>query len=82
MSRHLDGSPKPVTPLWYIPAAWVRIQCGCGHATAVQVGDLMAAGIHRDTRCYQVLGRLRCSNCGERPAQADVAWKAGLPGGP
>jgi hypothetical protein len=81
LSKHLDGSPKPVTPLWYVATAWLRIRCACGHATSVQLSDLIARGINRETRCYEVIGRLRCTECGERPAEADVGWERGLPGG-
>ena len=63
MSRHLDSSLKPVSPIYYVATAWLRVRCVCGHATSLPVSDLIAAGIPRETRCYQVIDRLRCSDC-------------------
>ena len=79
MSRHLDGSPKPVDPLWYRRHDGVlRAWCRCGHHAEVRLVEVERR--HRlspDMRVYQVVERLRCSRCGQRPRYAEVV-RSGL----
>lgn len=74
MSKHLDGSPQPVDPLWYRRHHGVlRAWCRCGHHAEVRLVELERR--HRlssNIRVYQVIERLRCSHCGQRPRFADV----------
>ncbi len=52
MPRHLDSSPKPISSIYYVATAWLRVRCVCGHATSLQPSDLMATGSPRETRYY------------------------------
>jgi hypothetical protein len=79
MSRHLDGSPKPVAPLWYVHWAWLRVRCRCGHSASIRIAELLASGVRRDMRCYEMIDRLRCSACGGREVLADMADRPGVP---
>jgi hypothetical protein len=80
MSRHLDGSPKPVDPLFYRWGWWVRASCGCGHAGLVSVAAAARRhGLARDERLYALIARMRCSACGCRPP-ASVALGASARG--
>jgi hypothetical protein len=73
MSRHLDGSPQPVDPVWYRERDYLHLACGCGHKAALQIGPLARRhGLATDTRLYQLVARLRCSWCGARTGTVDV----------
>lgn len=73
MSRHLDGTPQPVDPLWYRRLDYLHLGCACGHRAAVQIGLLARRhGLAHDARLYQLIARLRCSRCGTRPNAMDV----------
>lgn len=67
------SSPKPVDPIWYQPGAWLNIQCGCGRNENYSLRDF--ARLHRLNKnmlLHQLIERLRCIKCGERPRFADV----------
>jgi len=73
MSRHLDGSPQPVAPLWYVRWAWLRIRCQCGRYHEERLADVIERhGLDTQMRCYELVARLRCRACGERPRSADI----------
>jgi hypothetical protein len=73
MSRHLNGSPQPVDPVWYRERDYLHLACGCGHKAALQVGPLAYRhGLASNTRLYQLVDLLRCSRCGARPSGVDV----------
>lgn len=65
--------PKPVDPIWYRQGCYLRIQCACGRRIIAPLGEF--ARSHRisfDTRVYELIARLRCSQCGGKP-YADVS---------
>lgn len=73
MSRHLDGSPQPVDPVWYRKWEYLHLACGCGHKAALQIGPLARRhGLATDTRLYQLVDLMRCSRCGAKPAAVEV----------
>lgn len=73
MSKHLDGSPKPVDPVWYRRLEYLHLSCPCGRRVALQIGPLARShGLASDTRLYQLVARLRCGQCGAPPSTVDV----------
>lgn len=62
------GRPKPVDPLWYRRRHSIRAVCGCGRTVFIPVEALIQQGIPAGTYLYQVISRLRCSECGARPS--------------
>jgi hypothetical protein len=48
---------------------WLEIRCGCGATTAYPL-RLMAGEQPRNPTLSEVLPRLRCKRCGERPTAA------------
>ena len=73
MSRHLDGSPQPVDPVWYRQFDYLHLGCACGHRAALQIGPLARRhGMVRETNMYLVIGRMTCSRCGARPSTVAV----------
>lgn len=73
MSRHLDGSPQPVDPVWYRRLDYLHLTCGCGHRAALQIGALaQSRGLASDTRLFQIVDRMRCSQCGAGPSAVEV----------
>lgn len=73
MSKHLDGSPQPVDPVWYRRRQQFKLACRCGHAALMPIGALAGRhGISGETRLWQIIERLRCSRCGAAPSQVDV----------
>ncbi len=83
MSRHLDGSPQPVAPLYYVSRAHFRANCACGRSASIPVGKVWAFEMERLIRqglpawrakreagamkCWEIIERMRCSACGRRP---------------
>ena len=66
-------SPKPVDPIWYQTNAFLRIDCRCRRSVTYPLGDF--ARVHRlpsSMALYELIDRLRCENCGERPSSAKV----------
>ncbi|KHL58042.1 hypothetical protein XEUV354_21725 [Xanthomonas euvesicatoria] len=64
--------PKPVDPIWYRRNCYLRMACNCGRRVVVQVGEF--ADTHQvpaNLLLHDLVQRLRCSSCGDRPA-ADV----------
>jgi hypothetical protein len=73
VSRHLDGSPKPVDPVWYREREYLHLGCICGRRVALQIGPMARRhGLANDTRLYELVARLRCSRCGTRHPAVDV----------
>jgi hypothetical protein len=73
MSRHLDGSPQPVDPVWYREREYLHLGCPCGHRASLQIGPLARRhGMPSNARLYQLIDRLRCSQCGAAPSAVDV----------
>ena len=67
-------SPKPVDPIAYQPHAFLRISCRCGRREIYALGDF--ARVHRlpgDLKLYELIKRLRCKICRERPFGATVS---------
>ena len=70
-------SPKPVDPVSYQPHGYLRIHCRCGRRATYPLRDF--ATFHRlrgDMKLYELIARLRCEICGERPTSADVTRHA------
>ena len=66
--------PQPVDPLSYRMDAFLRIRCVCYRSLILPLGDL--ARMHRlpgNLCLYQLIKRLRCSECGARPTDVDVS---------
>lgn len=66
--------PQPVDPLSYRMDAYLRIRCTCGRSLILPLGDL--ARMHRlpgNLRMYEIIKRLRCTQCGARPVDVDVS---------
>jgi hypothetical protein len=73
MSRHLDGSPKPVDYIWHRRTWWLRLTCTCGRAALLPIGQTARlAGLPETARLYQLIDRLRCADCGGRPTRVEV----------
>jgi hypothetical protein len=67
MSRHLDGSPKPVDPIWYRQHETLHVRCRCGHQASGTIGRIaLKAGMGGQERLWRLVERLRCSRCGAR----------------
>ncbi|WP_374406493.1 hypothetical protein [Pelagerythrobacter sp.] len=67
-------SPKPVDPVFYQPNAYLRIHCRCGRRATYPVRDF--ARFHRlpaTLQFYELIKRLRCEICRQRPISADVS---------
>lgn len=68
------AAPKPVDPLWYQPNGILTIRCRCGRVEVERLSDFTARHrLDKGTKIYEVIRRLRCRYCGERPAFAEVA---------
>jgi hypothetical protein len=66
--------PQPVDPLWYRMDAFLRIRCACNRSLILPLGDLARLyRLPRNLCMYEIIGRLRCSECGARPTFADVS---------
>lgn len=73
MSRHLDGSPQPVDPVWYREQEYLHLGCSCGRRVALQIGPLARRhGLGSNAKLYKLVDLLRCSQCGARPSAVDV----------
>jgi hypothetical protein len=72
-------SPKPIDPIWYQPNAFLRIECRCGRREAYALREF--ASYHRLSDrllLYELIARLRCETCKQRPAFAEVTrWPSG-----
>jgi hypothetical protein len=67
------GRPKPVDPLWYRFGWHLHVCCLCGHAARVELQDFAAwHALPASLRLYQLMERLRCSACGQRPIVAEL----------
>ena len=67
MSRHMDGSPQPVDPIWYRRHERLYVRCRCGHSASGVIGRVARhAGMSEHERLWQMVERLRCSKCGAR----------------
>lgn len=72
------GRPKPVDPLSWLRGCYLRVSCGCGHSVVREVSGFAGAlGLPGDMMAYQLIDRLRCSQCGARPIMAKVAGRRG-----
>ncbi|GBH32980.1 MULTISPECIES: hypothetical protein [Sphingobium] len=65
--------PKPIDPIWYRQGCYLRIHCACGRRVVAPLGDFARSRrISFDTRIYELIARLRCSQCRRKP-YADVS---------
>ena len=72
------GRPKPVDPLFYLHGCYLKVRCGCGHSVTREMSDFAAdRGLPGRLLAYQLIERLRCSQCGAKPASADVVQRRG-----
>ncbi|WP_338445969.1 hypothetical protein V5F89_12540 [Pelagerythrobacter marensis] len=68
------SSPKPIDPIAFQPHAYLRIHCRCGRRATYPVREFTR--FHRlpgTMKFYELIARLRCEICGERPSSADVS---------
>jgi hypothetical protein len=73
MPCRLDGSPRPTDPIWYRQHETLRIRCRCGHHASALVGLLAArSGLSGQQRLWELIERLRCSQCGARHPEAEI----------
>lgn len=66
--------PQPADPLWYRRGWFYRIECRCRRKVILPMDDVTR--FHRlpsKMLVYDVIRRLRCSECGNRPGFADIA---------
>ncbi len=71
------GRPKPVDPLWYRFGWRLQARCLCGHAASEELQAFAPKrGLPVSTRLYQVMDRLRCSACGQRPIVAELVSRS------
>lgn len=69
--------PQPVDPLWYRKHHFLRITCKCARKVILPLDDVVRLyRVPQDHRVYQVIDRLRCSSCGERPDFVDLSKRA------
>ena len=74
MSKHLDGSPQPVDPIWYRHREWLHLGCTCGHRAALPIGETARRhGFSGHHRLYQLVDRMRCGECGAPPVSIAVS---------
>lgn len=60
--------PKPIDPVWYRRTCYIRLSCACGRTLVEQLGDFARARHISDrVRIYQILDRMKCSACGQKP---------------
>ncbi|AMK20720.1 hypothetical protein K663_21818 (plasmid) [Sphingobium sp. MI1205] len=70
--------PKPVDPIWYRQSCYLRIHCACGRHVAVPLGEFARSRrISFDTRIYELIARLRCSQCRRKPHADVTRYRAG-----
>lgn len=62
------GRPRPIDPLWYRRRHSIWAVCGCGRAVLIPIEELIRQGVPASTYLYQVISRLRCTECGARPS--------------
>ena len=63
--------PKPIDPIWYRQGCYLRIHCACGRRVVAPLGDFARSRrISFDTRIYELIARLRCSQCRRKPVPA------------
>lgn len=68
------GRPKPVDPLFWLHGRYLRAVCACGHNLSMEVSTFAAlAGLPKNMLAHQLIDRLKCSKCGQRPKRAWVA---------
>ena len=61
--------PKPIDPIWYRQGCY----CACGRRVVAPLGDFARSRrISFDTRIYELIARLRSSQCRRKP-YADVS---------
>lgn len=72
-----DYTPQPVDPLRYRKNHCLRITCKCSRKVSLPLDDVVRLyRVPQDHRVHQVIDRLRCSSCGERPVFVDLAKRA------
>lgn len=70
------GQPKPIDSLRQLAGCWLRAHCACGHRISREV-QAFAIEHHLapELQAYQVIDRLRCSQCGAKAAGADISTR-------
>lgn len=66
------GRPKPIDPLWYRRGYSIRASCECGRIGLLPIAGLLETGYPPTTYLYEIVGRLRCQECGGEPRSVDV----------
>lgn len=65
--------PKPVDPIRYQPNGRLRIECGCGRIAVFKLSAFAEARqLDGSMRVHEMIARLRCATCGNRPKFAEV----------
>ena len=73
MSKHLDGRPKLVNPVWYRKQEWLHLACRCRHRAPLHIGALaLQHELASTVRLYQVVERMGCHRCGRKPVGVEV----------
>ena len=73
MSRHLDGSPKPVDRLSSRRGEWLHLSCQCGPGAALQNGALeLQHEVELEMRLDRVIARMRFRLGGAKPIGIEV----------
>lgn len=73
MSHALTAPPCPETPIYYACDHSLLLRCLCGREDIIAL-DAVAASkrVAKDTRIGKFVDRLRCQECGERPALQSI----------
>lgn len=67
------GRPKPVDPLYWLHGRYLRVACACGHRFSQEVSDFAKAHtLPGAMLAHEMIAKLRCSRCGEKPAMAEI----------
>jgi len=67
------SSPKPIDPLWYRRDCFINAACTCGRRVSLDLGALIRKHrLDENQSLYQLIDRLKCSSCGNRPSACDV----------
>lgn len=67
------SSPKPVDPLWYQQRGYLHITCRCGRKAVYPLQAFARfRRVDKSLKLYQLIERLRCELCGQRPSHAEV----------
>jgi hypothetical protein len=67
------SQPKPIDPIRHQPNGKLRIECRCGRIVICLLREFARErGLDETMLIYEMIARLRCRVCGERPRFAEV----------